>query len=274
MAPDDSKSSAPGPSDTDRLVKELLEKQGVHLDANVKINVVTRRIKVNADGSRTVTEDSFQSTRSPRVPPRGSKWIAAGAIVLGLAQVGYGSWAVMSDRSAATVFYAAPSCRLALLRAPIGPSPAAGAGAGCRLERATVVTLSRGSGKSSKTYYVTTVTPDGTKDKMPLAPRTAAQFWNALRPTQQARIQRFVAEGYHMTGTVVGIGADTAAVMTSANPDSGAHYSLLLIVLGLPLMAIGLGLLARQMALKPRTIGAPSLDALSRIKSAEGVTRG
>ena len=247
MTPSDGSSdSSPDISNTDRLVKELLDKQGVHLDANVKLNVVTRRIKVNADGSRTVIEDpAIVSSQSPPKPRgRALPWIAGATIALGLSQIGYAVWAGMSDNAVAPVFRAAPSCRIGLLNSPGGVRTAPNDA--CRIDQATVIALNARSSRGGRLYYVVTLTADGTRDDIPLAAQVAAKFWNRLTPTEHVRIQRFVADGYHLTGEVVAVADDTSAAMSAAHPDSGTHYNAAMVIIGVPLVVIGLSLLTRR----------------------------
>jgi hypothetical protein len=170
----------------------------------------------------------------------GLRRIAIIVIVIGAVQLGYGIWAGRSDLAAAPVYRSSPSCGL-VLAAP---------GDACRREVAMVVerkrySSSRGGGT---TYWLTTVTPDGTRDHVPLAGLDARPFWSRVKPTQRISLLRFIAPGYHLTGSVMAFADDQGIAFTRYNPDSGTHYDFLNILMGGTMGLLGVLLLARRRA--------------------------
>ena len=103
-----------------------------------------------------------------------------------------------------------------------------------------------GSGRSSHSYAVVTLTATGTRDNSPLAGPAVSRFWGRLKPTQRVTVQRFVAPGYHLTGKVVAIANDTSVAMTRYHPDSGTHYDAMDAFLGTVTAGVGIALLVAR----------------------------
>jgi hypothetical protein len=197
----------------DPLVADLLRQAGVPLDGRVKISVHTTRIRVNPDGTRTVLsdQDSRVEVRRPK-SRRNSRRIAIAVVAFGLVQMGYSSWAGRSDLAAASRFKSDANCR------------SHAADSVCGLESAVVVERKTISARHGTSYYLTTVSSNGTRDYTPLVGLTGTRFWDRVKPTQPISIQRFVAPGYHLTGSITAFSDSSGWVMTRYNPDSGTHY--------------------------------------------------
>ena len=206
-----------------------------------KINVVTRRVRVNSDGTRTVIEESSGSIEPKQIRGRPSAWIGWLVTAAGVAQLAYGYWAGKSDESVTPVFHAAPSCQTQVATAR--DSLRATAADQCRIESAVVVSLDRSSSRGSRSYNVVTLTAAATRDNTPLAGPAVGRFWGRLKPTQRVTVQRFVAPGYHLTGKVVAIADDTSAAMSRYHPDSGTHYDAMNGFLGMVTAGVGIALL-------------------------------
>ncbi|HVX39507.1 MAG TPA: hypothetical protein VHB25_08025 [Gemmatimonadaceae bacterium] len=255
-----SKPSEPrDPSDArDDLIRELLEREGVHLDGNVKahvnVNVTTRRVRVNPDGTRTVISETTESRPATgstlRASGRGTsarrKWIILAMIGVGAAQASYGAWSGWSDEKMAPVYHASPSCQTQWLDAAAnatGRTPADGDA--CRVESVMISRKHWYSGRQTTTYYLETVRADGHRDDTPMAWRTGNAFWQRVRPTERILVQRFVAPGYHLTGAIMAFADAAGRGMSRDNPDSGTHYPSMNMFLGGAIALTGLLLLVR-----------------------------
>ena len=226
------------PAILDGLVSELLREQGLPLDAHVKVNVTTTRVRRNPDGTRTVLSRMNSSAvgrglASMRWP---SKLVAIIMSVLGFLQLSYGVWAGRSDARAASIMHRSESCQL---------QPASLSGhsvASCQIEKAIVVEAYASSSRSGTTYHVVTLRPDGTRDDTRLTARGAYKFWKRLRPTELIVAQRFVAPGYHLTGRVLALADSAGTAMSRDHPDSGAYPNAVAILMGGLLFAVGIAM--------------------------------
>lgn len=198
------------------------------VSSRVRINVVTHRVRLNPDGTRTVI-----------TPRRHVKWIAAAMALVGLAQASYGVWAAKSDVAAAALYRGTDSCNI-----HSADSAAWKVNAVCRLETAVVYDRHSHSSRSRSNYYLLTVSPSGQRDVTPLFGPGSKELWNRVRPTQRILLQRFVAPGYHRTGEVMAYADSMGWSLTSYHPDAGARYSVISAFLGVLLFAVGAGVLA------------------------------
>ena len=199
--------------------------------AHVKVNVVTRYVRLNADGTPAMS-----------APRRRKTWLALAVAVLGIMQMAYGSWAEFSDRAASDLYRRDRSCLPSMLDSAVWRVNAA-----CRIEPAVVYDRHTHSARSRTHYYLLTVSRNGTRDVTPLSGPGSKELWGRVRPTQQILIQRFVAPGYHKTGDVMAVADSTGWSLTSHNPDAATHYSVVTALLGCLLFAVGAGLFASRL---------------------------
>ncbi len=239
---DSAKSPDPG---TEKVVKELLDKQGIPLDGNVSVNVTTRRYHQNPDGSRTLISESTAATNIPVVAwaGRAIARIAWLCIIVGAVQFTYWMWADRSDSAAAPLYLGAPECQLRALTASDGRPTS---GAICRADDAVVIALNRSSGRGGRRYDVVTVTPNGNRDNTPVEGYAGYRLWRRLKPAQRITVQRFVAPGYHLTGMVTAFADDSSAAMTRHNPALGTGPDVVMAVLGATFVLLGGALLVRR----------------------------
>ena len=232
---------------TNPLVAELLRRAGVPLDGRVKITIQTTRVRVNPDGTRTVLTDSDTKVEVNRRPSsrRNRRRFAIAVVAFGLVQMGYASWAGRSDFAAASVFRADANCR------------SYAADSVCRMEPAVVVERKTVSARHGTSYYLTTVSSDGRRDYTPLVGSTGTRFWNRVRPTEPISVQRFVAPGYHLTGSITAFGDSTGWVMTRYNPDSGTHYEGVSAFLGVLIAITGIMLYVKALRDSRRLAATP-----------------
>jgi hypothetical protein len=227
----------------EEFVKEILLRKGLPLDAKISINIHTKRVRVNPDGTRTTISESDSSEPAAVItaPRKGRsrrlKQIGAIVALAGLAQTCYAVWTDRSDEAAAIAFRGSPSC--AIGRVSGGDTTAPSTVGACRVEAAVVMSRRSYSSRGSTSYYVTTVTPSGQRDDTPLARPEGRAFWSRVQPTQRVVVQRFVANGYHLTGSVTAMSDGRGVAMTRSHPDSGTHYVAMSGVLGLSLFLIG-----------------------------------
>jgi len=242
------------PEIPDALVKDLLRSQGLPLDAHVKVNVTTTRVRLNPDGTRTVLSriNSSSVGRGFASMRRPSKLVAIVISALGFLQLAYGLWAGHSDGLAAPIIRGSDSCQSQRLMTPaIGNEllstslSATSAAASCRIEKAIVADPYASSSRSGTTYHVVTLRPDGTRDNTRLTARGAYQFWKRLRPTELIMVQRFVAPGYHLTGKVLALADSAGTAMSRDHPDSGAYPNAVAVVMGALLFAVGMAIFAK-----------------------------
>jgi hypothetical protein len=171
------------------------------------------RVRLSA---RVRLTDRSPAQRKRRLDRR---WGLTALMVVGLLQGVYFLWAGRSALAAAPVFRADRSCTSPMLDYSRRLS-----GDACRLELASVLAATYRSGRSGRTYWVATVTSDGTRSDTPLAGSQSIALWRRLHPTQRIVLQRFVAPGYYLTGQITAIGDSVGAAMTRYHPDSGTHY--------------------------------------------------
>src|SRR5690348_10075948 len=241
-------SSQPNEKTSDALVKELLRREGLPLDAHVKVNVVTRRARVNRDGTTTILS-GFNASPVGRGlaslrPERPSKLIAVILSLLGFLQMVVGISEGHSDGLAASLMRRDEACqiaRIAFVGAGGSSSPSSNGAAvpACRIEPAIVIDPYVGSSRYSTTYHVVTVRPDGTRDDTPIAARSGTQLWKRLHPTELISVQRFVAPGYHLSGKVLALGDTGGTAMSRLHPDSGGLPNAAVAFLGGILFAVG-----------------------------------
>jgi hypothetical protein len=231
------------------FLDEILKREGVARSAQLRVNVVARRVRVNPDGTRSVvSETHYPQETLPRKRSR-SWWFSLAFALFGMGQLGYGAWAAESDAAAAAVFRADQSCssrwidrRQPALVAPHGA---------CRLDTATVVARqTRSSQRSGLDYWLVTVTPDGSRDDSPLLYRDA-KLWDRVKPTQRIMAQRFVAPGFHLTGSITAFADDTAMAFTWYHPDAGTHLQFANMLIGGAIAGVGIIVMLRQRS-RPR----------------------
>ena len=145
-----------------------------------------------------------------------------------LAFVAYHLWILRSNGAAEREFRASESCSY-LFGDPAKPAPEGA----CRREFVTVVDRRRSAGQRSwPEYYVVTRSSAGEKESSRLTSYNAKEFWDRVAPGEQVAVLRFVAPGYHLSGTIAWI-ADLSDNATTANrPGSRAGSQLPLAIFG------------------------------------------
>jgi len=223
------------------LVTDFLRRAG--FDGRVNVTITTTRVRLNPDGTRTVLTESDSRVQSRGKPSsrRHGRGIALAIIALGLVQMGYNSWAGRSDLDAAPLFRSSASCRASTTDSSPNST------AVCRLESAVLVARKTSSTRHGTTYYLTTVSGDGTRDYCPLVGANGWRFWSRVKPTEPITVQRFVAPGYHLTGSITGVRDSIGWVMTRYNPDAGTHYEGVSAFLGLLLVVTGIALYVKAL---------------------------
>lgn len=238
------------PDVPDALVKELLRSQGLPLDAHVKLNVHTTRVRVNPDGSRTILSDSgFPAGRRPTSRRRPPAWAALLFSLIGFVQMSFGMWAWHSDSLATPLLHGSESCQLAQVMAQHGTdgtvtlqaaAPPSSALAACRIESAVVTRRYTSSSRHVTHYHVATVTPTGRRDDIPVAGRAGSQLWSRVQPTERITLQRFVLPGYHLSGDVIALADSAGAAMSRYHPDSNYQNNLVNVLAGGLLFVLGM----------------------------------
>ena len=226
----------------DAMVKELLRRQGLPLDAHVNVNVHTTRVRLNPDGTRTVLSDSNDARRvgSLRRPP--PRWAGILFAIIGFVQLGYGLWAAHSDSLATAVLRRSASCQIAqLTREPADEAPAEIIPT-CRTEKAVVIDHYISTSRRRSSYHIVTLTPVGKRDNSSVVSWAGTQLWNRVQPAERISIQRFVRPGYHLTGAILALADSTGWALTRSHPDSGAQNNLVNILMGGVLFVAGLTL--------------------------------
>jgi hypothetical protein len=227
----------------DELVKELLRSRGLPLDAHVKVNVHTTRVRLNSDGTRTVTSDSgVTGGYGPSKRRRAPRWAAVLFCVVGFGQMTYGMWASHSDSLAAPLIRGSVSCRRTEVISQRDPDPGAvtlqaattppSLLSPCRIEQAVVVKRYTTTSRHVTHYHITTVTPTGNRDDISLAGRAGSQLWERVQPTERITVQRFVLHGYHLTGDVLAVGDGVSAALSQSHPDARYQMNLVNILIG------------------------------------------
>lgn len=198
--------------------------------AHVKVNIVTRRVRLDPDGTRRVIKPP---------PPRSVRLAAAVLMLLiGLAQMSYGIWAGLSDRTAAALYRSSESCRLVN-----DGATASIARSNCRVEDVIVYDRHARTSRGHTNYYLLTVSPTGRRDVTMLVGPGSKEFWKRVRPTEGVKLQRFIAPGYHITDEPTAVADSTGWVLTRYHPDSPTHFDALNILLGgaMTMLALVLG---------------------------------
>jgi len=228
----------------DDFIDEILEREGVPRNARLRVNVVARRVRVTPDGTRHVVSETYYPQGMLARKRTRAWWLALACLAVGGAQLAYGTWAGRSDLAAANAFRADPSCSSRWID-PRQPPSAAPRGA-CRVDTATVVARHvRYQRRGGPNYWLVTVTPDGSRDDTPLL-WSDAKLWDRVAPTQRIRAQRFVASGFHLSGSITAFADDSGMSLTWYHPDSGTHLQFLNVLLGGAILVAGLLLLYRS----------------------------
>ena len=231
----------------DDFIDEILEREGVPRNARLRVNVVARRVRVTPDGTRHVVSETYYPQGMLARKRTRAWWFAVVCALVGGAQLAYGTWAGQSDLAAAKVFRADPSCSSRWID-PKQPPAAAPRGA-CRVDTATIVARNiHYHRRGSPDYWLVTVTPDGSRDDSPLLWRDQ-NLWERVAPTQRVRAQRFIAHGYHLTGSITAFADDSGLSLTWYHPDSGTHLQFVNVLLGSAILVTGLLLLYRARTL-------------------------
>lgn len=164
-----------------------------------------------------------------RIDPR---WVLLAVMFLSLVQGSYFLWAGRSALSAASIFRGDGSCS-----APRMDSPRGASGGACRLESAVVV-----SAHGGRTYWLTTISSDGTRNHIPLAGTQSIALSRRVQPTERIVLQRFAAPGYYLTGKVTAIADSVGSGMTRYHPDSRTHFEATYATVGMLMFACTLAL--------------------------------
>ena len=159
-----------------------------------------------------------------------SKGIAALFMIASLAFVAYQLWIIHSNAAAEREFRASESCAF-LFADPTKPAPEGA----CRREFVTIIAR-RKSGSSRRSwpdYYLVTRSPTGVEETSRLTSYNAEEFWSRVAPGEQVAVLRFVAPGYHLSGTIAWIAASSGDDATTANrPGSRAGSQVPLAIFG------------------------------------------
>ena len=229
----------------DALVRELLRRQGLPLDAHVNVSVHTTRVRLNPDGTRTVLSDSNDARRAGsrrRPPPR---WAGILFAIIGFVQLGYGLWAAHSDSLATAVLRRSPSCQTAQLTREAGDDAPSETIPTCRIEKAVVIDHYLSTSRRRSYYHIVTLTPVGKRDNSSVVSWAGTQLWNRVQPAERIIIQRFVRPGYHLTGAILALSDSTGWALTRSHPDSGTQNNLVNILMGGVLFVAGLTLFVK-----------------------------
>lgn len=243
---------------SDDFIDEILEREGVPRNARLRVNVVARRVRVTPDGTRHVVSETYYPQGMLARKRARAWWFALVFTLIGGGQLAYGTWASRSNAAAARVFHSDPSCSTRW----IDPRQQAGAAprGACRIDTATIVARHiRYQRRSGADYWLVTVTPDGSRDDTPLSWRDT-RLWNRVAPTERIRALRFVAPGYHLTGSIAAFADDSGLALTWYHPDSGTRLQLANVLLGGAILVTGLFVLYRKRAraIGPATVARPS----------------
>lgn len=137
-------------------------------------------------------------------------------------------WILRSNAAAEREFRASESCSF-LFGDPAKPAPEGA----CRREFVTVIDRQKSVGQRSwSKYYIVTRSPTGAKETSRLTSYNDKEFWSRIAPGEQVAVLRFVAPGYHLSGTIAWI-ADSSDNATTANrPGSKAGEQVPLALFG------------------------------------------
>ncbi|GAC1647329.1 MAG: hypothetical protein NVS4B3_01200 [Gemmatimonadaceae bacterium] len=233
------------------------------------MKIVAHRVRLHPDGTRTVSDESLTPEALAHIPGipadmlnavlagvrlqatptsdgrrRRSKVASGLAIALGVAVMGFGTWATASDAGAAQLLRRSPSCALDR-GAAAGRTLALGSTdaithPSCVLETATIVALRTYSSRHGLRYWMQTVEASGQRDDLSLGTTAAAAaLWGRQRTTGTLRIQRFIAPGFHLTGRAIAALDEGGSAKTVDNPLSVTRPNLATFVLGFTLLLTG-----------------------------------
>lgn len=231
---------------SDDFIDEILEREGIPRNGPLRVNVVARRVRVTPDGTRHVVSETYYPQGMLARKRSRARWLALAFAVVGAGQLAYGAWASHSDVVAAGVFHADPSCSSRWIdpRQPLAVAPRGA----CRVDTATIVARHiRYQRRGGANYWLLTVTPDGSRDDTPLL-WSDTPLWDRVSPTERIRALRFVASGYHLSGSITAFADDSGLALTWYHPDSGTHLQLANVLLGGAILVTGLFLLYRNRA--------------------------
>lgn len=236
----------------DALVRELLRREGLPLDAHVNVSVHTTRVRLNPDGTRTVLSDSNDARRvgSRRRPP--PRWAGTLFAIIGFVQISYGLWAAHSDSLTTAVLRRSASCQTAQLTRELGEDAPSETIPTCRIEKAVVIDHYLSTSRRRSYYHIVTLTPMGKRDNSSVVSWAGTQLWNRVQPAERITIQRFVSPGYHLTGAILALADSTGWALTRFHPDSGTQNNLVNILMGGVLFVAGLTLFVQANAAKER----------------------
>lgn len=190
-------------------------------------------------------------TRAPSVPPRRRElWFAAALIAYGAFLMAYSAWAAASDRKATKLFRESTDCeRRTQDSAAFVSSP-------CRIERAVVVERTWHSTKGDgAAYELVTRSAQGRRDDIQMLEKPSVLFWRRVAPGESISVQRFVAPGYRLTGSITALSDKHGWTLMPAHPDRETHNRRVFIVLGGVLFTGG-ALLARSWVRRSRRVSA------------------
>ena len=171
---------------------------------------------------------------SPRTVMR-LVWVALS--IIGGAFVAHGHLSYRDDAAAHAAFLASPSCAAERLDTPV----VAPGSDGCRIERATIVSLAEHTGKGGHRYSFRVRQPSARTEGVAIGgDPMARQFWARQKRRGSVWLQRFVSPGYRLTGRVSRIADDSAAVTSVESPVTRAQPNGVEVLLGLLMLPIGI----------------------------------
>ena len=100
-----------------------------------------------------------------------------------------------------------------------------------------VVAATYSSGRSGRTYRLTTVSVDGSREYTSLAGAQGIALWGRMHPTERVGLQRFVAPGYYLTGKITAVADSVGSGMTRYHPDSRTHFEAMFAAVGFLMFA-------------------------------------
>lgn len=157
------------------------------------------------------------------------KWISALLMAASAALVGSQLWIIHSNGAAEREFRASESCSY-LFGDPAKPAPEGA----CHREFVTVIAREKsgGSRQGWPEYYIVTQSPTGVKETSRLTSYNAKEFWDRVVPGEQVAVLRFVAPGYHLSGTIAWIADGSDDATTANRPGSRAGSQVPLAIFG------------------------------------------
>ena len=160
--------------------------------------------------------------------------VAAALIAYGAFLMLHSAWASTSDRKAAVLFRASSGCELRTQDSlSLVPAP-------CRIESAVVLERRWYTTKGDGTAYDLVIrSARGTRDEMQMYEKATVLFWRRAAPGEVITVQRFVAPGYRLTGSITALGDKRGWIMMPTHPDRPRQNEGVFILLGGFLLTCG-----------------------------------